>query len=363
MMGCWKRLNYFTRTQVFLRVMPVVFLTVLAVGIFSLVVFATAITENAIHHRFQELAGFIENVRHQVSLEAMSLEYWKQETWDEPQAEAGLPRSSSGEVGVAWVENWARFDFVGVVALVSSGDAVPDLEVIFSFADSLENSANRRILDAWIQDHRILLGEEFELDRWARAHASISPVQAEGDFSHSIYMFPPVLVQVAEKGSLRSSRASRQALLPVLVRENFIRKNSRLEGRKHGSSKAEDGWREKKTHGVFFMDLGALVGEIPLNDWWCILGDDGLVMGSRSGLPFAGTKLKNQPKLDEVEVFGAMSGADLASWMDSSWQGTEHRLVGWRKLPWLVTASRAQDLPMTILTACPVGHLRRTLSR
>jgi signal transduction histidine kinase len=358
-MRVWlKHLNFYTHTQVFLRVMPVVFVTVLAVGAFSWIVFATNITENAANHQSQELTAFIGNLRHRASLEAMTLEYWKEEGWAGSLPGVGQPGEEAIPATENWVEPLTRFDLVGAAAMVSYAEASSKLSVVYSFADSFDNVANRRTMDSWIVNHRSLLGENCDLEEWAQSGPGNHPVLTETDFFHSIYLLSPILVQVADAGSSRSGRASRHALLPVLVRENASGDRSRLDPPDNRIDAPISGWRESTTHGVFFLDLAALVNELPLNDWWCVLGEGGRVMGSRSGLPYAGIRLKDQPEMDAVGIFGAMSGGELASWMNGSWIGMDHRLVGWRKLPWLVTGARAQDLPMTILTARPAGHIR-----
>ena len=358
----WKRLTFHTHTQVFLRVMPVVVVTILALGLFSWVVFATNITESAANKQCQELAAFVENLRHQAVRDATALEYWKEKRWSRDLMDR--PSGSAMESRQAWMDRLIRFDKVGAAAMVSYGDPDSGRNAICSLSVSLDNAPNRKILNGWLSDHELLLGENFPLDLWSRTSESLSPVLAESDFFHSTYLFPPILMQVSEKADRRPGRASRLALVPVLVREKSNQQvlDPPREGR-DDPAENDVAWLENNTHGIFFLELASLVEETNLRDWWCVLDDKGQVMGSSSGLPFAGIKLKDQPELEEVGIFGAMSGAELASWMDSRWTGMDHRLASWKERPWMVTASRPGDLPMSILTASPAGYLRTTTLR
>lgn len=344
----WKRLGYYTHTQVFLRVIPVVFVTVVAVGAFSCVVFVSNLVDRVAAHHRQELAAFSGNLRHRASLEAMTIESWKEKSWNRFDAGAGWTPHELARARTLWVEQITGFPLVSAAVLASNAHAGQEPVLRTAFVDSLDNVPNRQIVARWVADHSSLMEPTLDLRSWGRVHRPGELVAVDADLFHSTYLLPPVLLQVSGRDLVRSGGASRRALLPVLVRE---RQPAQPQSRR---SPAAAGL----THGVYFLDLRALVREVPLDDWWCALGGDDLVMGSRSGVPFAGIHLQDQPELQSAGIFEAISGADLSEWMGSSWAGTESRLVGWRGTPWLVTATRPGDLPMSLLVARPAGTVK-----
>lgn len=344
----WKRLSYYTHTQVFLRVIPVVFVTVLAVGAFSWVVFFSNLVERASAHHRQELTAFAGNLRHRASLEAMTIESWKEKSWNRFDAGAGwTPQQLAGARNL-WVEQITGFPLVGAAVLASNPNPDGEPVVRTAFCDSLDNAANRQIVARWVANHAELLGADLDLREWGRVHRPEELIAVDADLFHATYLLSPMLLQVSGTDLARVGGASRRALLPVLVRERSV----------EAAAKSRSPSFESATHGVYFMDLQALVREVPLEDWWCVLGADDLVMGSQSNVPLAGIRLRDQPELQSVGIFDAISGADLSRWVDSNWIGTDSRLVGWRGTPWMVTATRPGDLPMSLLLARPADSVK-----
>lgn len=357
----WKRLNYFTHTRVFLRVIPVVFVTVLAVGAFSLAVFLGNLNEQSALHHQNEMDVFESSLRHRASLEAMTIESWKEKSWSRIGGGPGWAPEQLEIARQSWLEHVTEFPLVGAAALVSAQGTSTSPQVRRAFRDSLNNVANHRILDAWLEGHRDLLLPNLDLASWCRTHRPEELLRIDGDLFHTTYLLPPVLVQVSEVGASRAGRSSRHALLPVLVRNR--RQGGRSDPMPGAESDRAPAWSEASTHGVFFLDLNALVQELPLQDWWCALGQDGLVLGSRTGMPYAGIHLCDQPELNQVGIFDELSGADLNQWIEAPWTGTDSQLIGWRQTPWMVTASRPGKLPMSLLIARPASGVKAVAVR
>ena len=344
-----KRLQRQTRWQIYVRVLPVVFLAVMLVGAFGWVVFTRYAINKLVEHDAVEVTFLIENLRQKALVEAMGLQARKAEVCIDSETN---PSSCNSDTKACqeWAVDLLKVDYLVGVAQIGNAptgdnpDANCQLESL-CFVDSLSGPVNASRLLAWFEGNREYFSSGFRPDKWSGAHTSGAPVRAYDDPWHATYVFPPVLIEEVTSGSQASAVGELAALLPVLVRE-----------------KAEVFGTHN--HAIYFLSLNGMLTDLLGSDglvtesgmWWTVVNHQGRVIAAADGVPTVGSLLKNQHRTADQGPFAIETGAELiGDWhLGKPWKKA---LFGAQMNHWVVTAGQSNDFPLALL----IGHEARGL--
>ncbi len=293
----WNRLNHKLRHQVYLRVLPVVALSVLLVGTVGWVVFA----RNATAHRAGSLAHDLHDLKDRLIVEVVK------ETLS---SQAG--QDLTVESDLVWATVCVGQDSEGQPRLLGHrGHELPSS--VAPLAD-------------WVTANRRFLARDYRPGSWEGVRPAATPWLADNHPLNPILIFPAHL----EQG---------RSLVPVLVRCD---------------AGSEDG------HTVYFFDLERLlaVKHSQPERWLCLLDGSGRVVYTSGGEPLTGKVLGDMARWPGHPVLGKVDGRQLmAAGQDDSGAGR----VGRGLVPWLVQRSDFPELGLGILAVDQVSSLRRAV--
>jgi len=316
------RLSNRTRWQIFARVLPVMFLSVLSLGAISWWVFAHHATRMAEGIEAQEITTLLDNLRRRASLEAMAVEVRQNDF---------LSRGGRPD-GTHLVDDLLQMEFLDGVALGRPGSDEGGFPGVFSLVDSLATVTNQERMSTWLDKNSHCFQPSFRPGTWSRSRVTDGPVLVDSNPGHPVYLFPPLLLESPGDGQNRE-----MALLPVLVRDE------RSEG--------------QTGHPVYFLDLKALVREFQHGGWWCVLDGAGKVMVSAENDVTVGASLVDRGRDKNGGVFAVAEGLELWN-PPRPGETTRTVVVGSRLLPWIVTVGQGRNVPFTLMTAHEVIGLR-----
>jgi len=345
----FERLRQQTRWQINARVLPVVFLAVMLVGAFGWLVFTRYTTGNLVDQDSQEVTFLMDNLRQKALVETMGLEARKALV----DVAADSDKHPDDETMCRdWTSDMIRVEnLVGMARVgLEQGDEHDNPSHLQSlcFVDSLSGPVNDSRMHTWFEANHEYFCREFQSTGWSGVHVLDAPVLAYDNPWHSIYVFPPVLIEEVRGGSQASAVGELAALLPVLVRDE----------------------QDKTTpifHTVYFLSLNRMLAELLGSEglvsapdtWWCVLNHQGRVIAAAESVPTVGSLLQNQHRTANRGPFAVASGEELlGDWsLGEPWPRS---LFGGRLAPWVVTAGQSQDFPLAILIGYEARELRTT---
>jgi len=325
------------RYQVYLRVLPVLFLAVFALGAFSWTVFTRWTLNSALEYQQKDLSTFVVQLQNRAAVAAMSAETHRSSL---------VFHDHSG--------NWSghgdkllQVPLVRGVLSIGPAGSQKARETNSHLANFLSLEKNHRQIDKWWQARSFFTVEKYEEETWAKASAISSSLMLNGDLSHKTRIFSPILLDqiTAENVSLQTT------VLPVLVWDDCKGRGDLL-----SSSKS-------RAHGaVYFLDLAGLTDKIPTSSWFTILNDVGQVLVSSSaGLP-AGSFIQDHAGGSANSLLSVANGNELASLLDLP-NGKDHGIFGSLFSPWLVISKSVDNMPVSLLSARPIGYLQNMTFR
>ncbi len=258
-------MNYLTRHQIYLRVLPVLFISVMVLGFCSWMLFENKTLETASHHQKQELSQLATRLRFQVGRLAMSAELRKSELGGDDTKIVG-----KGSAGL---------ELLSATILV---DPSSPEQIDLLMTQDLDTPINRQILERWYQTNKAdLISPE----------NSESSTVLESDPWHDVLIFPPVFLS---HGSLS------ETLLPLLVRQNTS----------HHSDENQL---------LLLVNLGELVSAAPLPRWLCLVDAKGRILWesdrTEAGV-FAGMSGKDFLELEEDLAHSNFRRGLMGRWLD-----------------------------------------------
>lgn len=296
-------MNYLTRHQIYLRVLPVLFVSVMVLGFCSWMLFEHRTLQAASDYQKQELGQLATRLRFQVGRLALSAELRKSEL-------RGRPEETVGQ-GIAALDQ--------VTATIQVNPDAPGLPRL-ALTTNLDTENNRKILERWYQTNLVpwVLGNENHQS--SAAGTMSSPMVLESDPWHQILLFPPVFL---------SSGSASETHLPLLVRHN---------------SESTPG----ETQMLLFVDLGKLITDAPLPEWVCLVDSEGRILWENGR--------------SEAAAFSSMTGKDfLDIGRKLSKGGFKNGLFDRWGEPWLMASLPSSILPVTIFSAHPATELRNLI--
>lgn len=341
-----ERLRQQTRWQIYVRVLPVVFLAVMLVGAFGWLVFTRYTTGKLVEQDSHEVTFLMDNLRQKALVEIMGLE--ARRALVDYDGESDEPADNESRCR-DWTTELIRADnLVGMARVgLGSGDDQGDPSHLQSlcFVDSLSGPVNDSRMLTWFAANHDYFHHEFRSSGGSGIRSFDAPVLAYDNPWHSVYVFPPILIEEVRGGSQASAVGELAALLPVLVRD-------------------EENASSGSFHTVYFLSLNRMLsvllgseGLVSAPDtWWCVLNHQGRVIAAAESMPTVGSLLQNQHRTADSGPFAVASGEELlGDWsLGVPWTRS---LFGGRLAPWVVSAGQSPDLPLAIL----IGHEAREL--
>ena len=314
----WDRINYLTRHQVYLRVLPVVFISVSVLGTLSWVLFEHKTLTAASSHQEQELIQLATGLRFQLTRLAMSAELRKSEICKEHFASKTPAAPCSKIIGQGII----KLDQVSATCqLTETSDALPCVVLNPRF----NTGANVKNLEHWVRNQGLLGGHQRLHDELGRFG---NPTILESDPWHEILIFPSVFLDHASTGTEPASWASSQAQLPLLVRHLSNHKNE----------------ANGETLTLLMVDLGRLLAEMPTPEWLCFVDDDGEILWEQGRT--------------RTDSFAGVSGQELLNMsIELPKTGFQAGLVNRWTDPWLVATVSSPELPITLVSARSANDL------
>ncbi len=301
-------MNYLTRHQVYLRVLPVLFVSVLALGFCSWMLFEQHALEAASEHQKQELFQLASGLRFQVGRLAMSAELRKSElsaqtTEAEPSAENLAGIIGEGIIGLDQVSATLQVN----LSVHTSPEFVMD--------SALDTKSNRLVLDRWLEKQILPWLRQNEGGELSGIASYSGPVMLESDPWHEILLFAPIFLQ---------NHSSSETHLPLLVRNKPAKSTSLT---------------------LLLVNLGTMLSAAPTPDWLCLVDHQGRILWEKSHA--------------KTGVFEGLSGKDyLRIDKELANGGFRQGLVGRWRDPWLVSTIPSPTLPLLLFSASPAADLR-----
>lgn len=295
----WKRLNHRLRHKVFLRVLPVVALSVLLVGGVGWLVFTGSAADSRTRAGIQDAEGLLDRL-------ALSL----------------VKETLAGQVNPGSRPVW-RVEHGGAAGPASSltilAATAPDGTTTTAPTDDQ--------LRAWVGAHSGFLAAGYRPGSWSGVRAAEAPWPAGHDPLNPVHVFPPVI------GGEPSGEA---ALVPVVVR---------------GDGPTDE------AHSLYFFSLESLLGPARPDRWLCLLDGQGRVLHAQGGAPAVGVRLADQPSLPGHPVLDRVTGRELwEAFLAAGNRGGSR--VGAGPAPWLVLQARSPELGLQVLVVDRADDLR-----
>ncbi len=306
MKGFLKRINYRIRDRLLWASMPMFFLSLMAIGICSYVLFNGYLTHTRIQQNGHELTHFRQAVWDQAAIEALSM--------------AMDPNDfSSGE----------DEETTGLVRAVISDGSPDQTESVVSILPASRERKLGKDLAVWWQDHR----PRFETGKYEPGRES-GELVVQG--RKQVRIFSPFLIQ---------SDGEFESLLPVLV---------------------QDGHSARQTVTVCFLDLQQLLDGNRPSCWWCALSPEGIVLAGSDPELVVGRPLTELTSGAGPALLAGTKGENLLQELadKSRWEEGNSGSVsaGLRVGEWLLSSDQ-RDQTLSLLTAVPTQNLKALIGR
>lgn len=299
----WTRLNHKIRHKVFLRVLPVVTLSVLLVGGVGGVVFTGSVTGNRARSGLHEAGALRDHMALTLIKETLASEARPQGPGPFRVQHRHLTGPEPGSLA------WAASAPDGTVTGAPTADQV----------------------QAWVTQNARFLATGYRSGSWQGTRAAGAPWATEQQSTHPIHVFPPLIGGPA---------GGQQALVPVVVR---------------GDGPADE------EHALYFFPLESLLGSVDPAKWLCLLDGQGRVLYAQGGAPAVGAVLADQPRVPGHPVLDKMPGQALwAAYLKA--QGEGRSRLGSGPVPWLLLRSGSPELGLQVLVVDPVDDLRAAVT-
>ena len=309
----WERMNYLTRHQVYLRVLPVLFISVMVLGFCSWMLFEHRTLEAASARQQQELTELATRLRFQVGRLAMSAELRKSEIIDTLQASPMEDQSGTLNIGQEIV---GLEQVSATIQLNLSGVALSEMTLV----PSLDTVKNQQVLDRWLETRIVPWVRQNSGNKGMIGNGQGDPIVLESDPWHQILLFPPLFL---------SRNSASETQLPILV-----------------CNKTATSPSQSQT--LLLVDLGHLLTEAATDDWFCMVDAKGRILWKEDRT--------------ETQLFSGLNGKDLLKVkQDLSHDGFKRGLFGSWRNPWLMTAIPSTALPVTLFSAQPAADLRNLI--
>ena len=325
MNNIWKRHKLLIRHQVYIRVLPVVFGAVLAVGLFSWILFDRQATKAAIGYQQQEVSSLGEAMRHRLTLEALTVAL---------DTAAKAAPTGTADRRCPLLERHHHHgvpdDLVaGCGAMIEATEPAGQMHRIH-WRNRNDAAAMQVALRPWFQQNRYYFTSAFGPASWPGVRAPGTPIDLYDDDQRHIFVFPPISVPAADgamRAEARTAGLDGHVLVPVLIRS-----------------------KTAATHRILMMDLRVLLEEFWSDGTWCALSESGdvLLLSSR----FVAAGLAQNP-----DAVASGRTNDRSAGLPGIDTDRSANLVSGGSEYWLLTSSEPVNLPWRLVAARPAGQL------
>jgi len=350
MQAWWRRTNFLIKHQLYLRILPVVVASVLAVGLFSGRLLSSRAVNTYLEQQSEEQTTILNDLRHHIAIKVLGLEARK----DEQLVLSGAGDSAvRNEPDSGLLEDFSSLDQVCGASLFCLDPTVVDPLPDLRFRSSLDSPANRNTVLQWAEAaNRSFAGHNW-VDLFARFSWSGGPCRTVIDDYHSVWIFPPLLLTrttlaAAANFELQAGPTALAVLPVMVVAESYWSYPLTLVERP----------AYHRPQLMILLDIADVAKETGL----AAVGDHGVnMLLAGNGQLVTANVDSLEPGLDltaaTAEVFRGVSGPELASLFTAGSDGLAHAYLGSRVNPYMFTLTARPDLPFCLVSALPFAKI------
>ncbi|MFH1841981.1 MAG: HAMP domain-containing sensor histidine kinase [bacterium] len=346
----WRRTNFLIKHQLYLRILPVVVASVLAVGLFSGRLLSSRAVHTYLEQQSEEQTTILNDLRHHISIKVLALEARKDErlaAFDATDIVAGLPRETR------LLDEFGALDQVCGASLIDLDPAVAGQPLDLHFEPGLDSPANRNTVQQWATAAKQSLAGYDWVELLAQFTWSGGPCRAVIDDFHTVWIFPPLVLTGAAQTDAANFETlagpTTLAVLPVMVVE---------EACWNYPLTLVDRPTFQRPQLMVLLDIAAVARETGLAAG-VDAGVNMLLAGN--GQLVAANVDSLEPGLNLTaasgEVFRGVPGSELAALFSSASDGIAHAYLGSRVNPYVFTLSTLPELPLCLVSALPFAKI------
>ena len=345
-MNSWRRrTNFLIKHQPYLRILPVVVISVLAVGLFSGRLLTSRAVNTYLEQKAKEQAAILTDLLNRIRVRTMALEARKDASLARGQDVADL---DSLIQHIDLLDEFIDVEGVCGATLVALDPAASDSFRI-RLAYHLDIPANHATMLRWAHDTRVNYNAMDWMDLVAKTSWPGGPRVAPIDQFHTIWAFSPLTLAIRDTSTSATwNHDTDLVMVPVLpiivVEEENWAYPVTLRDR--------PAWRRAQT--MLLLDLEHLLAETVLasdghGDVRLVLDNQGRVVTTNVDTLAVGLDLTAAGQ----EVFPGVAGDELADFLAQSSEGGVHSYLGWRWNPHIFSLAERKELPLLLVSALP----------
>jgi signal transduction histidine kinase len=350
MYSWWKRTNFLIKHQLYMRILPVVVLSVLAVGLFSGRLLTSRAVNTYLEQKNEEQLAALGNVLNRVVVCAMASEARKDQETEITAGNAGLQElAQKGKL----LDQLLGLETICGAALLSLDPSARTDSFCFRLAPPLATRGNRAVLQRWDLALREVYGRATWADIVSKVGWPGGPRMVHVDDFHTVWIFEPITLTTPRDDDSSSwspeEREQATPVLPVLVLEEGIYAYpATLRGR--------DAWRRAQL--LLLLDLKRLTAELPTGrghpgDISLWLDPHGRIMTASVDSLRGGLDLTREAE----RVFTGVTPPQLAAFLAGGSPGRTHAYLGPRWNPYIFMRHERRELPLFFVSALPFSKV------
>ena len=344
MTSFWNRFNFRIKHQLYLRILPVVAVSVLAVGAFSGRLLTSRAERTYLQQESLENANALRRVAERISVQALLAEVQRDERLMPLMREAapGTHRATAER----FLDGMLRREAVRAAAIVSVGANGRTTFVAAAFDTDLAVSANADSLKAWIDDAWSGLASAAWTDLQVGTSWARGPCTVDIDRAHSLWIFDPLPLARGAGGA--------DMVLPTVVFEGALVPEDWGEASHAGRA---------RMHVVLMLDIPSLLGdwfaegtsgELQPGEFQAAVDERGRLLCASVDTLAAGLDLT----APGPGVFRRVRGEDLAVLLHREVEnGIVQAALGSRLNPHTFLLARRPELPFGLLSALEMSNI------
>ncbi len=347
MTSFWNRFNFRIKHQLYLRILPVVAVSVLAVGAFSGRLLTSRAERTYQQQESLENINALRRVVERISVQALLAEVQRDDRLMPLMREA-VPGTHRG-TAERFLNGMLCREAVRGAAIVSVGADGRAAFVAAAFDTDLAVSANSDSLKAWISNAWSGLAAAGWSDLWAGTGWSGGPRTVDIDRAHSLWIFDPLLLARGADGA-----EGADMVLPTVVFEGAL---------------VPDDWGEAshagraRMHVVLMLDIPSLLGdwfaegpsgELQPGEFQAAVDERGRLLCANVDTLAAGLDLT----APGPGIFRRVRGEDLTALLHREvTDGIVQAAMGSRLNPHTFLLARRPELPFGLLSALETSNI------
>lgn len=331
----WTRFSFRIKHQLYLRILPVVAVSVLAVGAFSGRLLTSRAARTYVEQESQAHDAALESALANLGVRALAAEVRKKGDLSRQMATAAP--GQRGALAARFLDSFAQTDGVRGAAFVE----MPGARLLAQLEEGMDTPANHAALAAWAGSAWSGYASADWVDRLARSGWEGGPRLSPADDARALWIFDPLALRAAD------DTTRLEMVLPVALHEDDLWRTPRGAATAHPAGTS--------MHVVLLLDVNAL-----LADW---LREPGrrfaadargrLLAANIDTLP-AGLAMTEPGR----RVFPGVDGPALGRFLaQPAAADAAHASLGSRLNPHVFVAARRPELPLVLVSSLELSEV------